>query len=521
MLGNSNGSDVIGVSIEGGFLHAIKIRRGDKRPEVAWVKSLALPSESSMEPESIEMDAVEALDVSSAFLDTASDEDDEAGGTSPAKAGSSGVIAYLSAVSKGSKTPIALAVTEPDVYYHHFDTDWGLKGKKLVRKVTSELEGSRKGVATSSRDSVRLIETGDHRLLSIVSDKEIDFFAQCEAAKRSLNVNPPRAVLVDSVELALANLVIDYYTPSSDLVTVVVHFTERSSRFLFLRGREIIRISPSISEGVESPLLAHTIARRLQLEIDNLNVKGSLQVLLSGAIPPGGLVDHLAEQMPLASVTFFKAHSIGLSDLPPNDRDRFGVFLPALGAALRQLEPHTNYRYAVDLTPQRIRDQQNKLSLSVTGWALLSLLPILAGFFGFEISRLHWNLMQERQRLAPISVALRESDDIDRKIGQATARLESYSKAGALLDSLQIGKHSYGEELSDMMRVCSQCDGSWMTDVATADDGRLQMTGYSLRKDAIPQLVKDLQAEISKVETQEIRRHPVYRFEAESLTTPQ
>jgi hypothetical protein len=251
----------------------------------------------------------------------------------------------------------------------------------------------------------------------------------------------------------------------------------------------------------------------LQFELDNLNLHGVEYILLSGEPAPDGLIEYFSLQIPGATVKTLKIHSVGLSDLKHSEIETLGIYYPALGAALRSLDLSMNCRFRVDLTPPRVRDSQNRLSLSLTGWALLVLMPILAFGIAFQAGRSNWELRREQARLTPLAAQIAATDAIDTEIAQAQSRLNAYEKADALLDSLQVGKVSFGACLGKMMQVCERYDGSWFTELTSNDDGKMQMVGYSLNRATIPSFVRDLHAEISKVETQEIRAHPVYRFE--------
>jgi len=501
----------IGVSVEGNALRLVKVVRGINRIEIDWLKTFSLPTASGTTAAN---DPLQPDDQVITNFET----EDRASEVETQNLVHEGTGAFLQMVdlTEGGSIPLAIAVTEPDVYYDQFDTNWGLRGKYLLKKVASEMGLAKKSTGRLEHGEIRLVKMTSGRLLAIYCGRNLPFFTQMELVKKHFHRRLPKIGLVESVELSLVNLINDYFSPNEGVVTIIANVTPQTTRFTFMVGSEIYHLSPIISEGLASPNHLTTLLSRLQFELDNMSIRKVNEILIAGPIGISPTISMLKAHFPTAHVRPLRPHSLDLTRLGNDEVEDFGAYTPALGAALGLLDPQMDRSYHIDLTPAIVRDRQNRLSLSAAGWLLLLLIPALLVGILFEASRLNWELKQSRAELIPKQAQVEVSAEIDREIDAAGARLNSFEKANALLDSLQVGSVSFGATLTNLMQTCQSHDGSWFTEICSNDAGRMQMVGYSLNRADIPNFVRESGAEISKIEVQEIRNHPVYRFEIQS-----
>jgi len=419
-------------------------------------------------------------------------------------------------LTEGGTIPLAVAVSEPDVYYDQFETNWGLHGRYLLKKVASEMGLAKQANSKLEQGEIRLVKMNNKRLLAIYCGRNHPFFSQMELVKKYFHRKLPKIASVESVELSLVNLVNDYHSPDSGTVTAIANLSNQSARFIFMVGREIYHLSPIIGEGLDSRTIRTTVLNRLQFELDTMNIRRIDNIFIAGPAGIEPVFEAMQEQYPMAHVSPLRPHSLDLSRLSKAEVDDLSAYNGALGAALGLLDPDMERLYKADLTPVSVRESQNRLSLSPAGWLMLLLIPSMTVGILYEASNLNWELKRTRAELIPKQAQIKASEAQELEIEQANAKLASFEKGEALLDSLQIGNVSYGESLVKLMETCGQHTGAWFTEISTTVPNSLQMVGYSLSKNDLPVFVREAGAEISLIEAQEIRNHPVYRFEIKS-----
>lgn len=505
----------VGISIEGRAIHAVKMIWKSGQCEITAVKSFILP-ESEEKPRSTgnfenmeisHLDEVLNLNDAETISDDVIETNDD-------------VFTQLIELTEHGKFPLAVAVSEPQIYYNIFDNNWGLSGRRLIKKLIAESGISRTSSNIDS-ESTKLLQMKEGKVVAISQEKHLPIYYQLETVAREMSLKAPKIMLVDGVELSLINLIHEYQCPLDGSITILVHITAQTSRFIFLQGKEILHFSHLISEGSDSADLGLKLYNRLQFELDNGNIKKIDTIIISGLERGTGVRQQFEESFGTRIVKPFKLHSINTLGINYSDREYLAPYAPAIGVACRLIDERMKCLFEVDLTPTHIRDMQNKLSLSPLGWALLTMIPLLIVGILFQIQRLNWELRQFQTQLIPKQLQMSTSIELEKKIEAAGQMLTMFEKTGVFLDSLKSGSKSYGEYLGTLMKTSQNYKGTWFTDVATGAESNMQMVGYSLDRNIIPSFATDIGAEIKMVEAQEIREHPVYRFELNTMAVIQ
>jgi hypothetical protein len=351
------------------------------------------------------------------------------------------------------------------------------------------------------------------RVVAISHEKHLPIYYRLDSVARQLAVKPPRIMLVDGVELSLINLIHEYQCPLDGSITILVHITSQTSRFLFLQGKEILHFSRLISEGSDSPDLVAKLYNRLQFELDNGNIKKIDTIIITGLERDTGVYEQFETYFGSKVMKPFKLHSLNTLTLDYAEREHLAPYAAAIGVACRLIDERMKCLYEVDLTPNHVREMQNHLSLSPFGWALLAIIPLLTIGILYQIQHLNWELRQFQTQLIPKQLQMGASIELEKRIEAAGEMLTMFEKTGVLLDSLKSGSNAYGAYLGKLMNMSQVYKGTWFTEVASGADSKMHMVGYALDRTVIPTFAREIGAEISLVDAQDIRDHPVYRFE--------
>jgi hypothetical protein len=295
---------------------------------------------------------------------------------------------------------------------------------------------------------------------------------------------------------------------------------ESHTRFIFLMGGRLHHISERIDEGADSPGIASTLVSRLLLEMDQVNLPTVEHVILSGYAHAAGLQEPLAETLPESTVHPFDL----LREESPFEADQFffdpSEYAPAIGAAMRALDPGAKDLIQLDLTPTKVKEFQNKLMMSTPAWILLALIPLIA-------AGSLWKLDKDLERRSDLALELVKKrnemqylEELEASIAKAQQDLASYERSFAVIDSLMVGAERWTTLFDRLERTWERHGGFWITEIKSGTDemeGWVTVNGYSVLRNRIPVLVDSLApSRLVNVEAQEIREVRVYRFELDT-----
>ncbi|MBZ0263938.1 hypothetical protein K8I28_04650 [bacterium] len=420
----------------------------------------------------------------------------------------------------GSKT--AVTVAEPQVFYTQFETDWALADDKLQKKVYEEVI-KMKEFQHVTRDGVGVLPLEKERICAVVRESHFDLLEQLGKVKRIIGKRLPNIGFIESNVVSLVNLVVRKYEPKANTSTMILHVGRDSSRFIFLRGSRIVHISPLIGDGTSSSDIGNVLFSRLQLEMDSLDLNQIEHIVLSGLAMSAGLEEYFTDNLGLFEdfSEDYKIFSLGedmLKQFSVDGRyfEDFGSYSSALGAAFRLLEPDPG-EIQVDLTPTRIKDEQKKLKMSISGWMLLVALPVIVTASVYHIAKLDRDIRFLSSRIEFKENRLAEHRDLDLEIDAASSVLTEYDRSFTIIDSLVTGAETWSTFLQSVLNVSDDIGGIWFTDIISVEGRSVKLRGFSTTRNRIPYLVNNLHdADLHKVEVHEIRGKPVYSFEIDA-----
>lgn len=417
------------------------------------------------------------------------------------------------------KYRLALSLAEPQIYYTHFNSDWGLKGDKLKKRVIEELSKTQQNTELLQPEDVNLIRKDDGRLLAIVRDGDVNILPEMEAAQPGIT---NRIEFIETAEIALVNLVKKNYNLPPESNNLLVYIGHEFSRLTFMRGNGILNISYIIGVGLDSDNIVNTIYSRILLEQDNLNITELDNIILTGQAFDAGIDRFLAEKFPReTNIQYLSLQQLGLAENDPL-ASRFAV---PIGSALRILMPKDPSLYRVDLTPRAVREGKKKFKIGISGWIFLALIPLVAFFTTVKLGQQHQRLLQIEAQTRAKRVELAQLQEVELRLNLMREKLNTFDQTLGVLDSIPLHNATWSQFLNKVSRVARETRYIWITD--TFRDGaqgneRVVIKGYSVFRHKIPQFANSLgNARLIKVEVQEIRDKTVYNFEIETVVDEQ
>lgn len=429
------------------------------------------------------------------------------------------VLLGLLAGYNANKYSLTYSIAEPAIYYHLFESDFGLKGKKLKERILGELRNVR--AFQPAADAVDAILTDEGNLLCVVREDGLSVVNCLENIKGFIGNRVPHIPAIDSADISLMNLVRMNYDLEPQEVSVIIYVGVEFTRLIFLRGNQFYQFAPILGEGYDSPNLQNTVYSRLLLEQDNLAIPRINKIILAGESRRIGFRDFLAQQLPDQEIEYLLAPQLDTSPLPPEQQESISDFAVPIGAAWRALEHANDKFYQVNLLPSVIREGQRVFKLSWHGYLLLSLLFFSTLFFTMSISEKRQEIAAHKETLKLKESQLAENQTMMASIQGLQEQLARFQSSLALYDSLVPGSERWSRLFTQVSHGVEDLNSIWLTDFSSTDAGALALNGFAVYRTRIPRLSSLFDNSVLKeVNVQEIREQTVYRYKIEVPPQP-
>jgi Tfp pilus assembly protein PilN len=424
------------------------------------------------------------------------------------------VLLGLLAPYPASKYSLTYSISEPAIYYHLFESNFGLKGKKLKERVLSELRNIR--AFQPAPDAVDAITTDEGNLLCVVREDGLSLINSLENIKGFIGNRVPHIPGIDSADISLMNLVRMNYDLQPQEVSVVVYIGVEFTRLIFLRGNQFYQFAPILGEGYDSPNLQNTVYSRLLLEQDNLAIPRISKIILAGESRRIGFKEFLQQQLPDQEIEYLLAPQLDTSPLPADQQEAVSEFAIPIGAAWRALEQTNPKFYHINLLPAVIREGQRVFKLSWHGYLLLAMLFFSTLFFTLSISEKRQDISGHRETLKLKEAQLAENQTMMTSISSLEQQLSKYKSSMALYDSLVPGAERWSRVFTQLSHGVEDLNSIWLSDFTSNDAGTLTLNGFAVYRTRIPRMSTLFENSVLKeVSVQQIRDETVYRYKLE------
>ncbi len=424
------------------------------------------------------------------------------------------VLLGLLAQYPSSKYSLTYSLSEPALYYHVLESDFGLKGKKLKERILEELRNIRAFQPAS--DAVDYIKTDEGNLLCIVREDGLSLINSLDNIKGFIGGRIPNIPAIDSSDMSLMNLVRLNYDLQPEDVTVVIYVGVEFTRLIFMRGSHFYQFAPILGEGYDSPNLQNTVYSRLLLEQDNLAIPRIHRIILAGECRRIGFKDFLSQQLPDQEIDYLLTPNLDTSPLTAEQQEALSEYAVAIGSAWKVLQPDSPNIYSVNLLPATVREGQRVFKLAWHGYMLILLLFLSTLFFTYQISTKTKQIKEKKDELTLVESRRAENVQLANSIQALQEQLGRYKTSLALYDSLVPGSERWSKVLTQVSHGVEDLNSIWLADFTAGGDGLLVMNGFAVYRTRIPRLSTLFDNSVLKeVNVQAIREQTVYKYKIE------
>jgi len=412
-----------------------------------------------------------------------------------------------------SKYVLTYAISEPSIYYHVFESDFGLKGKKLKMRLLDELKNVR--AIQPSMDAVDHFPSMEKNLVCVVREDGLSMLRTLEEVKPFIGNRLPKIPLIESSDIALMNLARANYGFAPDEISAIIYVGVEFTRLIFMKGTEFFHFAPVIGEGYDSANIQNTVYSRLLLEQDNMGIPRIDKILLAGESHRIKFDEFIREQLVDVEVQYLYTPYLDTSNISPEVQEQIPEYAVAIGAAWKVLDADHPAFYPINLLPDDVREGQRTFKLAWHGYLLLALIFISTIFFTTRFGSLNSEVNKRKYTLAQLEEKVAENDKIKKGIMDLSDQIGRYNTALAVYDSLVPETQRWNKSIEHLTKGIDDLNSIWITEVRAAANGSMTITGFTLFRSRIPRIAALFEnATLTKVEVKEIRENttPAYNF---------
>jgi hypothetical protein len=326
--------------------------------------------------------------------------------------------------------------------------------------------------------------------------------------------------LMDSTEVALANLARRSVEFEANKVTAIVYIEEDFTRLIFLRGKDLFHVSSIIHENTASPDILEVIYRKLIYEQDEAEIPEISSILLAGKCSRINAADFFATHFETAKVQYLSSSLAANSPATGAQAGLFSEFAVPIALAWKTLEPKSPFFIPTNLLPQDVLDQQQVLKLNYHGYILLALTGLLTFFFTWQILNLSGSIRETRKKNTQLEMQIANNQETVDRVFLLDNQCQRLKKSISLADSLSRGHNELLVFLQKLNGSLGRVGNIWVDEIVTNSDG-FTMRGSSMSRESIPLLAEKLgNASLRQMTRVESEKQKAFSFSLERHNAP-
>jgi hypothetical protein len=422
------------------------------------------------------------------------------------------VLLGLLAPYKSANYILGYAISEPSIYYHTVESDFGLKGTKLKERIIDELRKVRS--VQPAVDAVDVFYSSDRNLVCAVREDGISLYRSIEDIRSFLHNRIPRIPLIDTSDVALMNLARANYGFAPDEVSAIIYVGVEFTRLLFLKGAEFFHFAPVLGEGYDSLNIQNTVYSRLLLEQDNLGIPRIDRILLAGESRRIAFDEFLKEQLPEVDIQYLRTPYVDSSSLPAELQEQIPEYAVAIATAWKLLDEENPAFYPINLLPEFIREGQRTFKLGWHGYTLLLLIFFSTFYFTWQIGKLNSILNAKEEILKQKQEQLAENRNLQAKIEGISEQIGRYKVALSVYDSLVPGYDRWSRMLEKISSGINNVNSLWITELKSTQEDNVLVDGFSIFRSRLPKISRLYEnTTLRQVLQKDIREKTVYSYQ--------
>ncbi len=507
----------IGITINGNEVRAafLSLVRGKARIKALESITLDQPidhahSEDKAEPEALN-DLENAFDINEPRTSQA--EEPEVSKSNDAAQNVSKVYALLDKFNN-MKANVAINAPHLTVKYDFIEKQQAPKKKNRLKSKMDIWGQEGEGEGEDDAHGTKYLNASDDKTLMVDYEYHPPVIELMEEVNqfRSNNLN---LVLMDTNELALVDLVKEIYKFDKDEITAIVYIEQDFSRVIFLNGKDIFHITPTLHKGSLSKDVLEVLYSRIIFAQDHYFIPEINKILVAGHSSRLKAKYYFRQKFPSALTGYLNSRKIP-SDLRFKDRGLlFSRYAVPIALAWKALIKNAVKSKDSNFLPEYIRDRQTVPRLAVHGYLLLFLITSSALLFTWALVSKNLEIRKVTRRVEVMQQQVDNNKALTDRVHTYDGQIIDIERKIALVDSFSI---SYGETISFLQLLNKEVHGArdiWITEMKKTGP-KVNITGVAQKRAKIPIIANAIGgADLKKVTRSEFLGASVFTFHLE------
>ncbi|MDZ7264321.1 MAG: SPOR domain-containing protein [candidate division KSB1 bacterium] len=420
-----------------------------------------------------------------------------------------------SLVRKFASRRIRVAFNAPPYRVNYQDLDTHLDyDKKVFRgSLKKKIDQWKKGF--NELDNVSVIARKDGTLCNVSCEIKqppiIDILEQLNTFfKGNLFLN-----LMDPNEIALVNLAkTSYDFRDANVITVIIEIETEFSRLIFMRGEDLLTVSPIIPENF-NPDIFDIIYSKIIYELDNLNLTEINNILLAGKASTNAAKSFFEKKFKTVRVGFVVSQPLAENLSTQFAREDLSEYAIPISLAWKAVAQKDSPFIPTNLLPAQIIDRQKMLTLDSAGYLILVLLGLSAFILTWKITAKNIEVHQLRNTNRSLTERIASSEGTVKRVQDLEEQINKLTKRIILSDSLSYGSDRLLTFLELLNQTVLSTKSVWIDEIQSTTNG-INLKGVALKRKSVPELSEALGvARIRKLTRFEIGGTKAFAFEME------
>ena len=516
---SSKSKEAIGIFVDGLDLKMAYLSSEKEKITIQALEEDTLKARLDVEEEGLGELSAEPQEAGDAF-GVEAPETEEAFGEEPLEGEeeetNQSLFVRLMSVFPLEKCSLAFTLSESRVTYYDLEGDFDPKkrGKKLQKELVEKIRERHQMEVPPDRTAC--VRREDGSLLALAHDDPLPLLGILDAIKPFLGKTPPIG-LIDANEVALMNLAKASYVFPEDEVAAIVYVGGEFSRVIFMQGGEYLSFGAIIhNEDFSGPQLLNALFAKIILDQDVSGVPEINRFLLAGGCARLDAGAFFSSQFPDAQVEYMVPGFLDRDGLEEKPED-LSVFAIPIALAWKTLDIKNPLFYPTNLLPKTVRERQKVYKVAWHGLILITLVCSSTLFLLWQWKGQRDRIEEARNALVRIETLVVASEAGVERIGNLDSlrnQVAVYEKNISFMDTLSRGSKRWSPTLERLARETRSVNSLWFESLTPVGEDNILLSGYALYRTRIPQISEALDsATVSKVSSDEIRGHTVYKFD--------
>ncbi len=406
---------------------------------------------------------------------------------------------------------VAFNVPPSRVSFQDLDTYFDYNKNAFTGTLRKKIEQWQKGF--NAIDNVSVITRKDGTLCNVASEiKEPPIIDMLEQLNTFFKGNLVLS-LMDPNEVSLVNLARKSYDFRDEAkITVIVEIELEFSRIIFMKGEDLLTVSPLIPETF-NPDIFSIVYSKIIYELDNLNIPQVSNVLLAGKAGTNMAKKYFEKKFPDAKIGFILSQPLAENLSSQFSRENLSEYAIPVALAWKVTQKNAENFIPTNLLSTQVIERQKVLSMTLAGYLILILLGISAFTLTWKITAKKIEVSSLRNKNKELVERINSTEQTVRKVRGLEDQIANITKRLVLSDSLSYGSDRLLTFLDRLNLSVSRIKSVWIDEIQNTKKGIL-VKGMSSKRGDIPKISEELgNARINKLIRSEIGSQRFFSFE--------